>query len=249
VIAGDASDPSSLASAFKGAHTVFINTTTGLKAKEVAMGKAFTDAAIAGGAQYIIFSTSPNAKKIAGSPVDIFDAKFEIEEYIRSKSVKCAFIAPGLFMKNFCENAVPRPTPEPGVYAISNVPAGTTRIPLLDTADDTGKFVAPILSEPEKYNGKILYAATKLYSYDEIAAEVSKATGKTVKYKQLPDEVWKSFLPPHVADGMLAMMAFIRDQGYFGPQTEDHVNWTLQQVKMKLTTFDEFLKVNKVPIQ
>ena len=70
---------------------------------------------------------------------------------------------------------------------------------------------------------------------------MSKASGKTVNYKQLPLEVWKSFLPAESADYLVDMFIWIQDYGYYGPQTAELVDWTAKQARGKLTTLDEYL--------
>ena len=249
----DADDKASLERALKNVHTAFIVTTTpdeaGAKQTEIRQGKLIADTAVAAGAQYLIFSSASHAGQISGRSVDIFDAKADIEDYIRTLPVKSAFFAPGFFMENFHGHSTPRPTGEPGVYAIANVPNPDTRIPLLATAADSGKYVAAILANPDKYAGEVFYGATKLYSYDEVAKAIGEATGKTVKYKQLPAEVFKGFLPPASAESAVAMLQWFKDFGYYGPKTEEYVDWTVQQTPSKLTTFEDFLKKNPINLQ
>ena len=250
----DADNNTSLQHALASAHTVFILTTTpdsaGAKETEIKQGKLIADTAIAAGAQYLIFSSASPAQKISGKNVDIFDAKAEVEEYIRGLKVKSAFYAPGFFMENFRGQSQPRPTDEPGVYRIANIPTNETRIPLLDTATDTGKFIAPILANPNKYEGKVFYGATKLYSYDEVAQAIGNATGKTVVYKSLPSHVFRNFLPPDVAEAAVQMLEWFRDSGYYGPKTQEQVDWTVQQIpEGSLTTFEDFLKRNPISLK
>lgn len=250
----DSDNGASLQQALKDAHTVFIVTTTpegaGAKEAEIKQGQAITDAAVAGEAQYLIFSSAAPAKKISGKDVDIYDAKAEIEDYIRGLTkVRSAFYYPGFFMENFRGNSQPRPTDEPGVYHIAGIPYNETRIPLLDTAADTGKFIAPILAHPDKYAGKVFCGATKLYSYDEVAQIIGKATGKQVVYKSLPSHVFKGFLPPDAAGPAVQMMEWFRDSGYYGPKTQEQVDWTVQQVEGSLTTFEDFLKRNPINLE
>lgn len=254
LVQADADDKASLQQALKQAHTVFIVTTTvdgaGAKEIETKQGKQIADTAVAAGAQYLILSSASHAKKISGKDVDIFDSKAEIEDYIRGLKVKSAFYAPGFFMENFRGHSQPRPTEEPGVYRIANIPTNETRIPLLDTAADTGKFIAPILANPDKYEGKVFYGGTKLYSYDEVAQAISNATGKKVIYKSLPSQVFKGFLPPDMAGPAVQMLEWFRDSGYYGPKTQEQVSWTTQQVAAgSLTTFESFLKKNPISLQ
>jgi uncharacterized protein YbjT (DUF2867 family) len=171
--------------------------------------------------------------------LDHFDVKAEIEEYIRTLPIKSSFFAPGSFMQNFGHMMAPHPTGD-GTYALSNFVKPETQLPCIDVVGDTGKYVGAILAEPEKYEGKVLSAATDLYSYDEIVQIMSKMSGKTVKYNQLPESVFRGFLPPASADYLVDMFLWIQDYGYYGPQTKDLVQWTVKQARGKLTTLEEY---------
>ncbi|KAG0081767.1 hypothetical protein BGZ93_002627, partial [Podila epicladia] len=100
VVKGDMTDRESIKHAVQGAHTVFaVNLVydSEVRSKEVAQGKAIADEAVAAGAQYFIFSTSQNTSKISGGKytgIDHFEAKAEVEEYIRTLPIKSAFFAP-----------------------------------------------------------------------------------------------------------------------------------------------------------
>lgn len=93
-------------------------------------------------------------------------------------------------------------------------------------------------------------AATQIYSFTEIAEIISKVTGKTVVYKQLPEQVWKGFMPtPVMGENMVAMFTWMQDFGYFGPQTEEVVKWTGEQARGRLTTFEEWLGKNQLALE
>ncbi|KAL9131916.1 MAG: hypothetical protein Q9217_000276 [Psora testacea] len=244
----DADEKESLKLALKGAHTVVVVTVTIydalLKQREIEQGRSIADAATAAGAHYLVYSTAVHAGKISGRNVDVCDAKAEVEEYIRTLPIKSAFFAPGVFMQNFAGVMVPRPTGEFGVYALYSIIAPEAQIPLIETVEDSGKYIGAILAQPEKYESKVFYAATKLYSFNEIAQYISKATEKTVKSIQQPENVYRGSLPPQFADHMVNMALFFQDPGYFGPETKELVEWTAQQARGKLTTFEEYLAKN-----
>ena len=255
VVQADADDKESLKQAMHGAHTVFGVTATiydaKLKERELAQGKAMTDAAVAAGVRYFIFSTLSNGGKMSGGKLQKlahFDVKAEIEDYIRAQPMKSAFFAPGSFMQNFGHFMGPRPAGD-GTYAIAHFVKPETQLPLIDTVDDSGKYIGAILASPEKYEGKVFSAATRLYSYSEIVATMSKASGKTVNYKQLPLNVWSSFLPAESADYLVDMFLWIQDYGYYGPQTEELVEWTAKQARGKLTTLEEYFAKSPLHLQ
>ncbi|KAK9770840.1 hypothetical protein AB5N19_03332 [Seiridium cardinale] len=87
VVEADANE-SSLANVLDGSHAVFIVTSTifdgQAMAREIAQGRAMADAAVASGAELLIFSSLPNASQSSRGKyrhVYHFDAKAEIEVY------------------------------------------------------------------------------------------------------------------------------------------------------------------------
>ena len=93
----------------------------------------------------------------------------------------------------------------------------TTPMPLIDATTDTGKWVTAILSKQSETIGKRFPAAAGWITPEEIVATISKVAGIEVSFRQIPDEVFKSFLPPSQADMRLAGLVVCRDWGYFGP--------------------------------
>lgn len=224
----DYADGESLNKALQGAHTIFTMSPAAFDADafstEYRGGKSVADVAVAQGVQYIIFSTLPSVRdnsngkytKVAG-----FDAKAEIEKYIRTLPIKSAFFAPGSFMQNWHSNMKPRPGPD-GTFVVARHVSPQTQLPLIDTAGDTGKYVGAILAEPENYEGKTFCAATALSSMEEIVQIISTATGKTVTYQQIPAEQFRKYLPPW-GDMLVEMMSYQQDFGYYGPKTKQLV--------------------------
>ncbi|KAI8712129.1 NmrA domain-containing protein [Fusarium sp. LHS14.1] len=243
VVSGDPSDKASLDGVFRGAHTIFAMTTSnydGEAHKEIQYGKDLVDVAIAQGVQYYIWSTLPSPKVISSgkyTKVTGFDDKFVVEEYIRIKiSLKSAFYSPGSFMQNYATIMQPQPSPDKdGSYVIA--------------PGDTGKFVAAILAQPDKFQGKTFSGATKLYSMEEQASIISAATGKDVKYVEVPQEVYKSFLPPTAQDELLQMILYQQEFGYYGPQTEAEIAWSVENARGNPTTFEEFLSKHPLTLE
>ncbi len=247
VVKGDSGDKESLVLVMQGAHTIFAMTVTiyddHTKERELAEGKAMGDAAVAAGAQYFIFNTMPHIERLSGGKfqhASSWDGRAEVEEYIRTLPIKSAFFSPASFMQNYTGMMSPKPMGD-GTYAIAGVVSPQTQIPLIDAAVDTGKYVGAILAEPEKYEGRVFSAATKLYTLDEIAQHLAEATGKIVKYNQLPESVFRGFLPPHAAEPLIEMFLWIQDFGYFGLQTKELVDWAARNARGELTTFEEYL--------
>ncbi|KAH8130350.1 hypothetical protein LI328DRAFT_159447 [Trichoderma asperelloides] len=82
-------------------------------------------------------------------------------------------------MKNYMTvTALKRASDRTIVYVIALHISLKTRIPGVDAGADTGKFIGSILAKPGAYNGKVIYGAGQLYSLEEIAMVMSKATGE-----------------------------------------------------------------------
>ena len=249
VVAGDLTNHASIEKALTGANFVFIVTTPsfGPDAVEVEFNiiKSVADVAVEKGLEYIIFSTLPSCSDLSGgkyTAITAFDAKAEGEKYIKTLPIKSAFWCGGFFMENFETQPFLGPQPNgDGTYSlIRNVPP-TLRLPYIDATGDTGKFVNAILAEPDKYEGQTFNAAVDLYSLTEIAVILSKASGKTVVYKQLSNEDFKDSLP-FMGELFAQGGACQAEYGYFGPGTEEKVAWAAKNARGKLTTLPEYFQ-------
>ena len=253
VVPATLEDSKSLRAALQGAHTVFLVTVTvydeQLVERDVTDGKAIADAAVAAGAQHIIYSSAVSALELSGRRMDVFDSKAVVDAYIRTLPVKSAFYAPGVFMQNFESRMAPHPTAKPGVYAISNIIQPDSLLPLIDAAADTGKFIGAVLAEPERYEGKVLWAATGLWSMKQVAETIGKVSGKEVTYEQLDEETFRTFMPPVLGGYTVDMMRFIQDPGYYGKETRERVEWTKKQARGSLTSLEEFLETHPLKLE
>jgi hypothetical protein len=209
------------------------------------------DATVAAGAQFIIWSSQLSITEVSRGKFHdctLFDIKAEIEQYIRTLPIKSAFYAPASFMQNFHTGMMPRPNGD-GTYTLANVWSPTTQIPMIEVAADTGKWIGAMISQPEKYNGKFLAAATRTYSANEMVEIISKVSGKTVKYFQVPPEQFIKFLPENLALNVCQMNQYFEEFGYYGPEQKEIVEWTAKQALGKLTTLEEYLENNPLDLQ
>jgi uncharacterized protein YbjT (DUF2867 family) len=249
-------DPESLPAALKGAEYLFFMTTTQYQGNsreiETRQAKHICSAALKEGVKYIIFSSMSHPFKISNGElknVEHFDDKAEIEEYIRSLPVKSAFFAPGSFMQNFTTHLKPRPSHTgDGTYVVANVVNPTTQIPFIDITD-TGKWTGAILADPDRYEGKFFAAAEGLYTLPQACEIMSKATGKIITYHQLPDEMFKGFLPEGMREALYEMWVLNRAYGYYGSDQKASVQWAKYQAKGELTTLEEWCKREKFGVE
>lgn len=260
VVQGDVTNHLSLAKALKGAHVLFAMTTPvfgvddPLEA-EFQIIKTIADVAVEQGVQYLIFSTLPSVKDISNgkySAVTPFDAKAKGEAYIRTLPIKSSFYCPGSFMENFASQAMLAPrkhSDQEDTFVLSRNMKPETNMPLINAIDDGGKWVGAMLADPDNFEGKTVCAATRMYSMTEMAEALSKSTGKKVVYKQVTDEEFAKSLPEMVAQLFVDYFNYINDYGYYGPGTEEKVEWAAKQARGKLSTFDEFLKIHPYKLE
>jgi uncharacterized protein YbjT (DUF2867 family) len=101
VVRCDTGDRPSIRASLEGAHTVFAMTVSlyrpGGMEEELAQGKAIADEAVAAGVSMLIYSAVPGPNKISRGkyPVDSFDVKDMVKDYISGLSIKSAFFLPG----------------------------------------------------------------------------------------------------------------------------------------------------------
>jgi uncharacterized protein YbjT (DUF2867 family) len=136
------SDKSSVTEALEGSDTVFLVTNYWESAKydvEFSQGKNVADAAKELGVKHLIFSTLLHVGKETNgrlSHVPHFEAKADIEEYIKKIGVPASFYLPGYFMSNFKQSVRKG---EDGSLSFAMPVSKDAKFPLIDIAEDTGK--------------------------------------------------------------------------------------------------------------
>ncbi|KAL9099093.1 MAG: hypothetical protein Q9163_005356 [Psora crenata] len=257
VVQGDMLNRASLETALTGAHTVFAMTTPsfgpdGFQA-EYNSGKTIADVAVEKGAEYIIFSTLPSVKEMSGgkyTKVTVYESKAQVEQHIRGLHIKSAFYSPGFFMENFHSQPFLAPQQAPdGTWVLARHTSPKTQVPFVDAIGDTGKFIGAILAEPDKYEGKTFCAATELYSWEDVAAIMSEATGKTVICKQIPLQEFRKSMPFDADTTNMFVEAFSCQEefGSYGPDSKKLVAWAAENARGRLSTLKEYLETH--PLQ
>lgn len=199
---------------------------------------------------YVICSTLPDIKEMSGGKYTKaihFDAMANAAKYVRGLRIKSASYPPGNFMKNF--HAISFLAPQIArdctwVMARHNGPKST--LALVDPVWGTGSYDGAILAEPNKYEGKTFCAATALYSLEEVATIIFKATHKTVVYKQIPVGEFKRNLF-FGYDIFAETFSYGEEFRYFGPDSEKLVAWAAENARGRLTTLEEYLEAR--PLQ
>ncbi|KAK8069335.1 hypothetical protein PG994_005951 [Apiospora phragmitis] len=210
---------------------------------EIKQVKAIADASVTAGVTQLIWSSLPNVTKMNNGEHGLahFDSKAVVEEYIRNLNIRNAFFMPTWFMQNHL-SIMPLVKGDDGSHASQQPWSPTTRTALIDTRD-TGKFLAPVLADPDKYHGKRLTCATAFYTPVEMAETWSMVLGKTMELQQVT-EADSNTVPfteeqkKVIKDASMLMTKY----EYFGPTDNDDIAWTLEQMTEKPVMWEESVR-------
>ncbi|KAI1321509.1 hypothetical protein F5Y16DRAFT_388698 [Xylariaceae sp. FL0255] len=247
IVEADLNVPSTLAKAVAGSWAVFGVTNFWEEPREgleVAQGKAIADAAVAAGAHQIIWSSLPHVSEMTKGAITSmkhFDGKAEVESYIRTLDIKSMFFHAGWFMQNHLTLMRPKQV-EDATYVLSMPWGPSAKLPLIDIRD-AGRFIAPALLDPNRYNRKRFACATANYTISEMIATWTKVTGKPLKLDNPKSTASYTGLSEEQKEETAAVVK-LGEYGYFGPDGDLELSWTIEQVgeHERLTTWEQFLR-------
>jgi uncharacterized protein YbjT (DUF2867 family) len=223
VVAGDVDDADSLKRAFDGAQAAFCVTfywNHFSPEKELGHATSMAQAAKAAGTQHVIWSTLEDTRRFV--PLDDnrmptlmgkykvphFDAKGEADNVFRGLGVPTTFLLTSFYWDNYLYFGMgPKPGPD-GVLAIT-MPMGDRKLPGI-AAEDIGKCAYGILKRRADFLGKTVGICGEQLTGAEMAAALTQALGREVRYNDVPPEVYRAFGFPG-ADDLGNMFQFKRD--------------------------------------
>jgi uncharacterized protein YbjT (DUF2867 family) len=223
VVPGDVDDVESLKKAFKGAYGAFCVTFYWAHMspdREIANAKALATAAKAAGIQHAIWSTLEDVRKfvplsdnrmptIQGKyKCPHFDTKGESNRFFTDLGVPVTFLQTTFYWDNFINFGLgPKKGPD-GKLAIT-FPMGDKKVAGI-AAEDIGKCAYGIFKKEREFIGKTVSIAGEFLTCAQMAAGLSKAMGREIRYNEVTPDVYRSFGFPG-ADDMGNMFQFYRD--------------------------------------
>jgi len=261
VVAADVNDVESLKRAFKGAYGVYCVTffwadmsPENEKAQAANMARAAPDA----GVQHAIWSTFEDTRRwiplsdnrmptlMGKYKVAHFDAKNEANRVFTDLGVPTTFLLTSFYWENLIYfGAGPKKGPD-GTLAIS-YPMGDKKLPGM-ASEDIGKCAYGIFKRGSEFIGKTVGIAGEHLTGKQMAAALTKALGREVRYNDVPADVYRSFGFPGAED-MGNMFQFKRDfenvfTGARSIEFSRSLNPTLQ-------TFENWLSRNasRIPLE
>jgi uncharacterized protein YbjT (DUF2867 family) len=217
--------------------------------KELAQAANMAEAAKDAGLEHVIWSTLEDTRQwvplsddrmptlMGKYKVPHFDAKGEANQLFSDLGVPTTFLLASFYWDNFIHFGMgPKRGPD-GVLAIT-MPMGDRKLPGI-AAKDIGKCAYGIFTRGREYIGKTIGIAGGHLTGEEMAAALSEALGKTVRYNDVPPEVYRGFGFPGAED-LGNMFQFKRDfNEYFcsvrDPKKTKELNPSLQSFQGWLT--------------
>ena len=162
---------------------------------EIKQGKAIGDICKKLSVRHLVYSGEEHPQPYTGKPCPPLDGKRIVEKYLDEIQVSNTSTRLSCYYENFITRFVQKG--DDGNYSITlpmNGPMHAVSV------NGLGPIVVAIFNDPEKYAGKKLGLSGDKMTLDEYAAIISEVIGKTVKYNQVPFDVYAKFPFPGAAD-------------------------------------------------
>jgi uncharacterized protein YbjT (DUF2867 family) len=255
VVAADVDDVSSLEKAFDGAYGAYCVTFYWAHMKpekELAEAKSMAEAAKHAGLQHVIWSTLEDTRKwvplsdprmptlMGKYKVPHYDAKGEADAEFTRLGVPVTFLVTSFYWDNFIYfGSGPKKGPD-GTLALT-MPMGKAKLPGI-AVEDIGRCAYGIFKRGKSFVGKTVGIAGEMLTGAEMAAALTKALGREVRYNDVPPDVYRSFGFPG-ADDLGNMFQFKRDfqEVYCGARSVA----VARELNPALQSFSTWLAANK----
>jgi len=204
LVQGSYADIEAIRAAMYGAHGVFSvqqSSPSGdvTDEQEVQYGIAIANLALECGVTHLVYSSGA---AVGNEPTGIghFDSKMRIEAHVRGLPIKATIIRPVAFIDML---VMPGFGLDEGRFDFFMQPDQSMQ---LLAVEDIGKFVEPIFSDTNRFEGKTFDIASDVVTGKELEALFSQAAGRPIPYARFSDEVL-------TASPFLAKLTALMDEG------------------------------------
>jgi uncharacterized protein YbjT (DUF2867 family) len=255
IVAADVDNPDSLKKAFAGAHAAYCVTFFWehfSPEKELAHATAMAKAAEHAGVQHLIWSTLEDTRKwvplsdnrmptlMGKYKVPHFDAKGEANQIFMDLKLPTTFMLTSFYWDNLISFGMgPKKNPD-GTFAFT-MPMGEKKLPGI-AAEDIGRCAYGIFRKGDEFIGRTVGIAGELLTGAQMAAALSRALGREIRYNDVPPDVYRG-LGFQGAEDLGNMFQFKRDfeQVFCGARD---VAFS-RSLNPALQTFEDWLRLNK----
>lgn len=198
--------PSSIENALRGVKQLFM--LTPFTDESVTMGKRIVDAAKKAGVQYIVKLSAAGADAEPG--ITLVRWHREVEKYIEASGIPYTHLRPNSFMQNFINFFPPQNN-------VIYLPLGEGKVSWVDVRD-IAAVAAHVLTHSGHAGKAYTITGPEALSVNEVSKILSKATGKSISYTDVPEEAARKAMvemqmPNWAIDGLLELHA-INKAGY-----------------------------------
>jgi uncharacterized protein YbjT (DUF2867 family) len=213
VVAANVDDAASLKNAFSGAYGAYCVTFFWdhfSPEKELAQAGAMARAAREAGLQHVIWSTLEDTRKwvppgdnrmptlMGKYKVPHFDAKGEADGLFAAAGVPVTYLLTSFYWDNFIGFGMgPKKSSDGGL--VLSLPLEDKKLPGI-AAEDIGGCAYGIFKKGKEFIGKRVGIAGEHLTGAQMAAEMSRAMGKEVRYLAVPFDVYRGLGFPGAAD-------------------------------------------------
>jgi len=227
VVKGNLTNPSDLQAALRGVHGVFAMSTpfeAGMD-QEVRQGIMMADAAKQAGIAHYVYTSVGSAHRNTGIPH--FETKWKVEQHIRQIGLPATVLRPVWFMENFTTFS------KPSAEGILMMPMRADKKLAMVALRDIGEFGAAAFMRPNDFLGQAIDLAGDELTMPDVAAHLSKVTGRSIQFQGLPMEQAEAAMGHDLA----TMFRWFNEVGY-----QINVAALKQTFGIPLTTFAEWIQ-------
>ena len=261
VVAANVDDVESLKRAFKGAYGAYCVTFFWAHfspEKEIANATAMAQAARHAGVQHAIWSTFEDTRKwvplgdnrmptlMGRYKVPHFDAKAEVNHVFTDLGVPTTFLLTSFYWENLIYFGMGPKKGQDGTLALT-FPMGDKKLPGM-ASEDIGRCAYGLFKRGKEFIGETVGIAGEHLTGAQMAAALTRALGREVRYNDVPPDVYRSFGFPGAEDlGNMFQIKRDFEQLYCGARNLDFS----RALNPSLETFEAWLTRNKnrIPLE
>jgi uncharacterized protein YbjT (DUF2867 family) len=224
VVEADLNRPETLASAFKGAHGVFLVTNFQEHgANELKQATAAVRAAKDAGVKHLVWSTLPDVEAISRGKLHVphFTGKAKVDQIVKEAGFpNHTFVIAPFYYQNLVGVLGPQKQPNGSAGWTLPLDPAVRSIHMGDISE-LGDVVAGAFAHPDQAgHGEYLPLVGEFVSFNEII-DTLKQQGHSFSFNQVPKEVFAGFFPG--AAEIAEMFAYFQSHTYLGSDSKNEI--------------------------
>src|SRR5437870_4925913 len=245
VVEADLNRPETLAAAFKGAHGVFLVTTSSLEGTdERKQGAAAVEAAKDAGVKHVVWSTLPDVEAISGGKFHVphFTSKAKVDPIVQDAGfANHTFVIAPFFYQNLAGAMAPQQQADGSMgWALPLNPS--VRCIHMGDISELGAIVAGAFVHPDQAcHGEYVPLVGDFMSFNEIVDTLNRQ-GHKFSFKQVPKEVFAALFPG--AADIAEMLSYFQAHTYLGSDLHDRIELANKIAGRQPTKFSTWARVN-----